>query len=330
MRKTVFVLLLCICLFFSSACALVHKTGNDASINEKLSFGDTSKESDLAETPEATVELFEKEMDDITADEQVLDEPQIIESGTVTVDEKVLLDKDGITITLKSMGVDSIWGPSLKVLIENDTNNSFTVQIRNASINNIMVEGMFSCDVAAGKKANSEITFLTSELEIAGIETIKDIEFMFTVFDSKSWETILDSDVVTITTSVDSSFVQTFDDSGFVALNQDGFKIVVKRLESEESFWGADIYLYVENNSESDATIQIRDMSVNGFMIEPIFSCDVMAGKKAYDLITFLESDLTDNGINSIEELEFYFTLFEMHGWDSIFDSDMITVTFDK
>jgi hypothetical protein len=171
---------------------------------------------------------------------------------------------------------------------------------------------------------------MSTDLEVAGIELIKEIEFKFHVFDTETWDTVFDSETITITTSAPPSFAQAYDDSGFVALDQDGFKIVIKYLDSKESFWGADIYTYIENNSDIDATIQIRNMSVNGFMIEPIFSTEVLAGKKAFDTITFLESDLTDNEITSIDELEFKFHIFETNSGDTILDSAQITVTFEK
>lgn len=253
-----------------------------------------------------------------------------IPADEVTVDEQVVLDHDGITVTVKSLEMDGTWGPRLKVFVENKRENSVTIQVRDLAINDIMVESIFSCEVAAGKQANDEIVFMSTDLEVAGIELIKEIEFKFHVFDTETWDTVFDSETITITTSAPPSFAQAYDDSGFVALDQDGFKIVIKYLDSKESFWGADIYTYIENNSDIDATIQIRNMSVNGFMIEPIFSTEVLAGKKAFDTITFLESDLTDNEITSIDELEFKFHIFETNSGDTILDSAQITVTFEK
>jgi len=253
-----------------------------------------------------------------------------IPADEVTVDEQVVLDHDGITVTVKSLEMDGTWGPRLKVFVENKRDNSVTIQVRDLAINGVMVESIFSCEVAAGKQANDEIVFMSTDLEVAGIELIKEIEFKFHVFDTETWDTVFDSETITITTSAPASFAQAYDDSGFVALDQDGFKIVIKYLDSKESFWGADIYTYIENNSDIDATIQIRNMSVNGFMIEPIFSTEVLAGKKAFDTITFLESDLTDNEITSIDELEFKFHIFETNSGDTVLDSAQITVTFEK
>jgi len=103
----------------------------------------------------------------------------------------------------------------------------------------------------------------------------------------------------------------------------------MKKVNSSDSFWGADVYVYIENNSGDDITIQTRDVSINGFMVSPIFSSEIVAGKKAYDTITFFESDLLDNDITSIDNMELSFHIFESKSWDTVLDTQMIEVTFE-
>ena len=254
-----------------------------------------------------------------------------VSSKDITVDEQIIFDQDGIKVTVTgfTMGEGLFsFGPSLTVLIENDSTQGITIQTRDASINNIMVETIMSSDVAIGKKANTEITFMSSYLDRGGIEQVKDIEFRLHIFDAETWDTIIDSDLIHIRTSVDDSFVQTIDDSGIPALEQDGVRIVVKELDDVDSFWGADIYLFIENNSGQDITVQARDTSINGFMIDPIFSSDVLNGKVAFTELTFFDSDLQDNGIETIETLELSFHIFNTASWDTLFDSDPVTITF--
>lgn len=255
-----------------------------------------------------------------------VDEPIIVEE--ITIEETVIFDQEGITVTAMSLSDDSFMGPEINLLIENKGEQDATVQVRDFSVNGMMVDTMISETVAVGKKVNGSITMMSSDLETAGIETFKDIEFKLHIFNSDSWDTIVDSDIIKLTTTADPSFVQTFDDSGEVLLEQDGVKVVLKELDSEDSFWGADLYLYIENNTDKDITIQVRDTSVNDFMIDAMFSCDIMAGKKAFDSITFLDSQLEENGIEDFEKLELKFHVFEASSWDGIFDSDAITVTF--
>ena len=218
-------------------------------------------------------------------------------------------------------------GPELALLIENNTDKSVTVQARNVSINGLMVDQIFSSDVVSGKKANDTITFILDDLAKETISSIKELEFVLHVFDTETWDDIVDSEPITIVTN-HTEYVQTFDDSGIIAFEQNGIKIVAKKLNSSSSFWGADLYLYIENNSGQDITVQTRDVSVNGFMVDPIFSSEVINSKKAYDSISFFESDLTDNGITDIEEIELYFHVFELNSWETIIDSEVINIQF--
>lgn len=297
MRKLYFALLLSLCLMLTLSCTAVGENGEG-----KKSVG----------------EVQTNRLDEINGKL----------TGRAEVEKQLLLDQDGIKVTANSL-TDGVFGPSLKVCVENNRDSSVTVQVRDLAINDVMADCFFSCDVAPGKKANDEIVFIDADLEVAEIDVIKEIELKFHVFDSDSWDTIFDSEAIVIATTADDSYVQAYDDRGKLALDQNGFKVVIKYLESLESFWGADIFVYIENNSDTDATIQLREMSVNGFMIEPVFSADVLSGKKAYDAITFMESDLIDNSIESIDELEFRFHVFESDSWDTIFDSEPVTVIFD-
>lgn len=80
-------------------------------------------------------------------------------------------------------------------------------------------------------------------------------------------------------------------DAGTELYNQNGIKIVGKTVD-ENSFWGTAILLYIENTSGENVEINVDNMSVDGFMLSPIFSTTVYNGKKAIDDITLLQSDL--------------------------------------
>lgn len=191
-----------------------------------------------------------------------------------------------------------------------------------------MVPTVMSADVAAGKKANDSLTFETSGLKECGIDNIATMEFLFHIFDSESWDEIVDTDVITVETSIAESYTQTYDDSGEVLVDTDGIKIVGKGLSDEDSFWGPGVILYIENNSDQNVTIQVRDVSVNGFMVDSSMSEDVVAGKKAMSAVQFFSTDLEENSIDDITDVELYFHIFNLESWDTIFDSDVISISF--
>ena len=248
------------------------------------------------------------------------EETPALEKKGIAIDEAVLLDEADVKITAKSLDVNGVFGPSIQLLIENNSDKSLTVQARNASVNGYMIETMMSSDVAAGKKANDELTFMGSDIETAGITTI---------FDSESWDTYLDTDLIGIKTSAAEGFTYEYDNSGYGVYDDNGVEIVVKGL-SDDSILGPSIVVYISNTSEKNVCVQACDVSINGFMVDPIFSSEVVAGKHAIGTITFLSTELEENEITAIEEVELSFHIFDNDSWDGIADTDPITITFEN
>ncbi len=251
------------------------------------------------------------------------------EKKKVSIDEQVLYDENDIKITATGIDVeDTVYGAELKLLIENNSSQDITVQTGNVSVNGYMMSAIMSANVVAGKKANDTLTFYSSELEECGIDQIATIEVSFVFLNSDSYETISTSDMITVNTSVADDYQQTYDDSGEVLVDSNGVKIVSKGLSEDDSFWGPGVILYIENNSDQDIIIQTRDVSVNGFMISAVISEDVLAGKKAISAVQFYDQDLEDNGIDDITDVELYFKVSNLESWDTIFDTDVISIKF--
>lgn len=247
--------------------------------------------------------------------------------NAVTVEQTVLVDQDNVVITATGMD-ESVFGPELKLLIENNSDTNLTFQVRNASVNGYMVDTMMSEDVAAGKKSNTEITFTTSGLKECGIDTFANMEFSFHIFTTDGWDDYLDTDAITVETSAAATYTQTIDDSGEVFYDSDGIKIVGKGLSSDDSIFGPGLIIYIENNSDTDRTVQVIDTSVNGFMIDTVMSQDVVAGKKAITAVTFLSNSLEENSITDITSVETSFHIFDTEDWSNEIDTDPITINF--
>ena len=77
------------------------------------------------------------------------------------------------------------------------------------------------------------------------------------------------------------------------------------------------INVYIENNTNNKIVVQVRDSSVNGFMIRPVFSSEIEAGKKLNDYLYFDKDELKANGITEIKNVEWKFLIFS---WDNEFD----------
>lgn len=245
------------------------------------------------------------------------------------IEASVLWDEAGVKITAESLDTDSLFGPELKLLFENDSGRDLTFQCYNASVNGYMVETLMSVDVANGKKANDSLTFLSVDLDRCGIEAIADMEFSLLAFDAESWDAYLDTPPIRLKTSLADTYSYTYDDSGEVVYNENGIKVVFKGLVDEsDTIIGPGIKVYLENNSSQDISIQAWDVSVNGHMAYALFSPDVPVGKRAVSNIAFFASDLEKNGITDIETVELSFHIFDLGTFETILDTDAITLTF--
>ena len=241
----------------------------------------------------------------------------------VTIENQVILDNAGIKVTAEEYVDDSIWGEGIKLLVENNSDKDVTVGCKALIVNNYMITDLFSATVASGKKSNETMYLSSSALKEAGIETVGQVEIYFHVYDSASYETIFDSECVTIKTSGFENMDTTPDDAGTELYNADGIRIVGKTVD-EDSFWGTAILLYCENTTGKNVGITVEDMSINGFMMNPVFSTTLYSGKMSIDDITVFSNDLEENGIESIQDVELKFHIYDADSYSTIVDTDIV------
>ena len=244
-------------------------------------------------------------------------------AADITIAEQVLLDHEGVVITAKEYTTDSIWGDGIKVLIENNSDADVGIGCTALIVNNYMINDLFVSSIAAGKKANETIYFSSSELKAAGIETIGQVEVYFHLYNPDDYMTFYDSDVATIQTSAFADMDTAPNDAGEELVNQDGIRIVGKYTD-EDSFWGTSMLLYIENTSGANVGVTCDNMSINGFMVTPLFSSTVYDGKMAISAITILSSDLEDNDITTVEDVELVFRIYNADTYSTIVESDAI------
>lgn len=246
-------------------------------------------------------------------------------SADESINEQVLVDQDGIKITATEYVTDSIWGDGIKLLVENNSAMDYTIGCDALIVNDYMITDLFSADVAAGKKSNEVMYLSSTELKAAGIDTVGQIEMYFHAYDS-NWDNLFKNVYSKLETSEFANMDTTPNDAGQELYNANGVRIVGKTVD-ENSFWGTAILLYIENTSGQNVGINVDNMSINGYMMTPLFSTTVYDGKKSIDDITIMSSDLEANGITSVDQVELKFHIYNAESYDTIADSDAITFT---
>lgn len=275
---------------------------------------------------EDTKDVASSDGSETTADASTNDGAESSSSkADVSIDESIIVDQDGIKITAIEYVSDSIMGDGIKLLVENNSDKDYTVGCDALIVNDYMITDLFVSEIAAGKKANETMYLSSSSLSAAGIENVGKIEMYFHAYDSEL--NYLFKNVYTeLHTSEFDNMDTTPNEAGIELYNENGIKIVGKTVD-EDSFWGTAILLYTENTSGKNVGISVDDMSINGFMMSPFFSTTVYDGKKSIDEITVFSSDLEANGIESIEDVELKFHIYDADSYSTIADSDTITFT---
>lgn len=238
---------------------------------------------------------------------------------------QVLLDKRGLVITATGLDENGAQGPVLSVSIDNRSETDVTIQARDASVNGWMMDTSFSSAVAAGQQTKESIVFLASRMQRSGIETIADLEFSFHILD-KNRVTFLDSDAVTIRTSAADTYQYRFDDSGEELYYENGVRIISKGFAEEESAFGPELILFIENTTDRAVTVQAKDVLVNGSEVDAISSEDVLPGKRSVSAITIISTSLEYNRIQKIRNVSFYLHVFDREQRTTLFDTEPFTI----
>lgn len=248
------------------------------------------------------------------------------ETQDVTLAETVLFDQDGIRITATGLSTDSLFGPELNLLVENDSAQNIVVQPNYCMVNGYMMDGLLSADVAAGKKANDTLDFLSNALARCGIETITDIELDLVVSDGDSWQTLYETGPVILQTSAAGQYTQTCDDSGEEIYNQNGIRVVAKSVNDD--LFGMGIKFYLENNTDKAVIVNADNVSVNGYMMTDLFYSDLAPRSHAVDTLTLLGSELEDNHIDTITDAELSLQITDADYYQTIDSTAPITLHF--
>ncbi len=305
MMKRLITLVLVLALTFSlMACGVGTK--NEEDDPTKL------KESESVKTEATNQSESEKETESEKESESEETEPS---NQELAFEEMVAVDNEECLIKITGIEPDNMWGYTLKVQVENKSaDKTYMFSVDNAAVNGVQCDPLFVTEVAPGKKANEQINFMGDELEENGIDNYTDIELSFRVYDSDDWsadpvaeETVHvypygEEKAVTFTREAQASDIVIVDNAYVTA--------VVTGYEEDE-IWGFTVNLFLLNKTDKELMFTADDVSVNGFMAEPLFATSVAAGKCTFADMTWLGDEFETNGITSVEEIEMTFRAYD-------------------
>lgn len=248
-------------------------------------------------------------------------------SKDIKIEEANIFQQDGILIKTKSFEKDGVYGPSIKVEIENLSDKNVTIQTAAVSVNDFMIDSIFSVNLAAGKKIVDEIILEKSDLELAKIKYIGKIDLTFHIINPQTYEIVRTLDAIQIKTNKADKINPATITQGTIVYDKNATKIYALQL-SKDSVGDSIITFFIENNEEWPMIVQTLNFSVDGFMIDPVFSADVGANKKRVDKLSIFSSDLEKMNISDIKTVEFQLNIINANTWETKYTTDIIKLSF--
>lgn len=209
---------------------------------------------------------------------------------TATLDETVMVDEGGVTITATGLTYTA-YSVDLELTIENNSGKDLSFVSGSLgyscnSVNGYMVkDGYLNCDVANGKKANESISFGYDALMLYGIHEIADLEIGISMTDD-DYNTTYTGPKQLKTSAFDahdygSDYYQETITSG-AAMNTYGYEMKyfskdslydrngVKLLSSgimTNQDGGTALLLELENTTDSMVYLSTADIALNGLLL---------------------------------------------------------------
>jgi len=247
------------------------------------------------------------------------------ETGEIT-----LVDNDACTIIMKDFAVEEFYPFKAVISTDNKSDLNLYVSLDDVSVNGYMCDPWFGKTISAGHQSNDDMSFYSGDFDINGIEQVRDFEFTLVVRDDDDYfaDPIVNETFVIYPFGPDVPVQppQEFDDDDIVLIDNDDYTMIITGFESDDYFFAANVYL--ENNSDMPLDFNIGGSSaVNGTELNPYFYESIQPGKKSNSPIRWFTSELEENGIETVEELELEISVKETDDWfgDPLF-TDTITV----
>lgn len=229
-----------------------------------------------------------------------------------------LIDNDKCSVVLTGIDPDNYFGYTLNVQLENKTADqklSFTTD--DGYVNGIEWDPIFIAEVAAGKKANDEISFMNTTLQEV-VKEYTDIELTLRVrvSDDYSADPVALETVHIYPLGEDKAerYVYVPQPDDIVLADNEMFTAVVTGFDPD-GLWGYTVNLYIENKSDLNLMFSARDVSVNGFMLDAYWGKLVAPGRCTITSMDWTRSDFEKNGITEVTEIEMQFAAYDSDDW---------------
>lgn len=229
--------------------------------------------------------------------------------------ETVLMDQDGIKVTVKGFDLGEYGERSMTVTMTNDTQSEIEAYGIDMIADGRFVIGQGSIVVPAGATVSEKYTLSDSDLKKAGIISIHDLSMKLEIRGDGLSDSPLSTDTVSVVTDTESEVAER-DMSLFQELyNEDGVVVWLESKAHHDEFGDTESLILVQNSTDDT------------LLIEPILSREDGRTTAGYNIVPPHVEYTISNYVNEGDTC--YVRISQVHGkhdFDELYETDEIDI----
>ena len=237
------------------------------------------------------------------------------------MEETMLVDDENCAFSIHFASLNAYTGMELEGVCVNKTGKTLIFSWNNVSVCGYVYDPLWSQEVAPGETVNCSISIDTYQLEQYGVTSVDEITFTLNIFDSEDFmaEPYVDSVYTIYPTGLNAETVVYPDRVSVggeqVVTDSEGVDFIIESFEDETNAYV--LRCYLGNRTDIALMFAWEEVTVNGAAIDPMWAAEVPAGKRAYTEISFPRSQLEENGIEEVEQIDFRLVVSNMEDFEA-------------
>ena len=271
---------------------------------------------------EVTVEVDEAVVPETTEATEAT-EPETTEApNTVMPVEIVLLDNESCTFSFGPASVSEMAAMQINVTCVNKTQEALVFSWNNVSVCGLMYNPNWAVTVPAGETLVSAVEIDTYALETMGIRAVDEITFQLDVVSSENWmDAPYVAEYFTIYPTGRSADTVVYPvrqtlESQEVLVDDENMTFIIEYVEEQDLNYA--VRCYIENKTAGTLMTNWENVTVNGVPVDPFWTALVAPGKSAYADVLFNTADLTNAGVESVEQIDFDLFAYDDADWTEL------------
>lgn len=257
-----------------------------------------------------------------SADEGIVADESATDDANIAIKGQELFSFNGLTVTAKDVTFEKLFVEGIDVIIENNSDEAYTIKCETAILNDYTYGAIFMEDVPAGETKESYVSMWGMEAFFKPEEIAK-VALLFEVRDS-SYSVVFNSGAIEMKTTKADEVVITKPEGGNVIYDAGNIRVTSLGLVLDDSH-GWHIRLFVENNTDEFINLDCDKALVNGEEIETLYHTNVCPGKMGLSDFTFY-SAMSSYEFEDIEDIVIAFRITNVDTYDLVENTDIISV----